>query len=226
MADNYHMSLEEVKLEDYKKLLESRELLPGRSILKDDLQNRFCIIRSEGVNNIKELLENLKTKKKMDEFAYKTKLPLDYLLILKREVKSYLPNPVNLKYFPGINQDYVEKMAVMGIKNTKHLFNKIQNMEELSKLSIEADIPQNELLEILKLSDLARISGVGPVFARMILDTRIDTAAKMADANAELLFKKLKKLNEEKNYTKAKFTQKDVQYCIDFAKKLPKGFEY
>ena len=40
------------------------------------------------------------------------------------------------------------------------------------------------------------------------------------------LFKKLKKLNEEKNYTKAKFTQKDVQYCIDFAKKLPKGFEH
>ena len=162
----------------------------------------------------------------MDEFAYKTKLPLDYLLILKRDLKSYLPNPVNLKYFPGINQDYVEKMAVMGIKNTKHLFNKVQNIEELSKLSIELDIPQSELLEILKLSDLARISGVGPVFARMILDTRIDTAAKMANANAELLFKKLKKLNEEKNYTKAKFTQKDVQYCIDFAKKLPKGFEY
>jgi nucleotidyltransferase/DNA polymerase involved in DNA repair len=148
------------------------------------------------------------------------------LLILKRDVKSYLPNPVNLKYFPGINQDHVEKMAVMGIKNTKHLFNKVQNIEELSKLSIEADIPQSELLEILKLSDLARINGVGPVFARMILDTRIDTAAKMANANAELLFKKLKKLNEEKNYTKAKFTQKDVQYCIDFAKKLPKGFEY
>ena len=76
MADNYHMSLEEVKLEDYEKILESKELLPGRRILKDNIQNRFCIIRSEGVNNLKELLENLKTKKKMDEFAYKTKLPI------------------------------------------------------------------------------------------------------------------------------------------------------
>ena len=224
MADKYHISLEEVKLEEYVKILESKELLPGRSILKDNIQDRFSIIRSEGVNNLKELLEKLKTKKKMDEFAYKTRLPLDYLLILKREINSYLPNPVNLKYFPGINLDYVEKLAVMGIKNSKHLMNKVQNTEELYKLSKESDIPQNELLEIIKLSDLVRISGVGPVFARMILDTRTDTAAKMADAHAELLFKELKKINAEKNYTKAKFTQKDVQYCIDFAKKLPKGF--
>ena len=99
-----------------KKYLNPVNYCLGRSILKDDLQNRFCLIRSEGVNNIKELLENLKTKKKMDEFAFKTKLPLDYLLILKRDVKSYLTNPVNLNIFQESIRIMWKKWLLWGLK--------------------------------------------------------------------------------------------------------------
>jgi hypothetical protein len=152
-------------------------------------------------------------------------LPYNYLIILKREIKSYQPNPVSLKNFPGINPDYVEKMGLIKIKNSKQLFIRVQNPEELFKLSERSNIPLKELLEILKLSDLVRISGVGPVFARMMLDIGADSTVKMANSSAEILFNKLTALNKEKNYTKAKFTIKDVYYCIDFAKKLPESVE-
>ena len=63
MTDNYHISLEEVSLEEYQRILESKEILPGRRILKEDILERFEIIRNIGVKNLKELLDQLKTKK-------------------------------------------------------------------------------------------------------------------------------------------------------------------
>jgi hypothetical protein len=226
MKYSYHISLEDLELEEYEKILESKRLLPGRKVLKERIHDNFNIIRSKGVNNLKELLELLKTKKKMEKFASDTGLSYNYLIILKRDIKSYQPNPINLKNFPGINPHYVEKMALIKIKNSKQLLIKVQNMEDLFELSEQLSIPLKELLEILKLSDLVRISGVGPVFARMLYDSGIDSTAKMAYASAEILFNELTALNKEKNYTRAKFTVKDVHYCIDFAKKLPERFEF
>jgi hypothetical protein len=221
MIDKYHISLKEISLEEYQNILKSKKLLPGRRILENNISERFEIISNIGIKNLEELLGQLKNKKKIENFKNKTGIPKDYLLILKREIKSYLPNPVNLTKFPGVNKDYISKMADIGIKNSKQIITQIIDQKELSTLSKKSDIPPNDLLEILRLSDLVRISGVGPVFARMILDNGTNTAEKVANSNSKHLFEELKSLNEKRNYTKAKFTQNDVFYCINFAKKLP-----
>ena len=221
MINNYHISLEEVSLEEYQKILESKKLLPGRRILENNISERFEIMRNTGVKNLKELLVQLKNKKNIEDFKNKTGIPQDYLVILKREIKSYLPNPVSLTKFPGINQDYIEKMADIGIKNSKQILIQVIDQEDLSHLSMKLKIPPNDLLEILRLSDLVRISGVGPVFARIMFDNGTNTTEKVANCNPKHLFEELISLNEKNNYTKAKFTQNDVFYCINFAKKLP-----
>jgi hypothetical protein len=221
MINKYHISLEEVSLEEYQKILESKKLLPGRRILENNISERFEIIRNAGVKNLEELLGQLKNKKNIEDFKNKTGIPKDYLLILKREIKSYLPNPVSLTKFPGINQDNVAKMADMRIKNSKQILTRVMGQNDLSHLSIKLDIPPNDLLEILRLSDLVRISGVGPIFARMMYDNGTNTTEKVANSNPKPLFEELISLNEKNNYTKAKFTQNDVFYCINFAKKLP-----
>jgi hypothetical protein len=222
MINKYHISLKEVGLEEYQKILESKKLLPGRRILENNISKNFEIMHKMGIKNLEELLEQLKNKKKIENFKNKTGIPENYLIILKREIKSYLPNPVSLTKFPGINQDFVEKMADVGIKNSKQFINQIINQKELSNLSIQSDIPPNDLFEILCLSDLVRISGVGPVFARMMIDNGTNTTEKVANCSPKHLFEELKHLNEKRNYTKAKFTQNDIIYCVNFAKKLPK----
>ena len=130
MINNYHISLEEVSLEEYQKILESKKLLPGRRILENNISERFEIMRNTGVKNLKELLVQLKNKKDIEDFKNKTGIPQDYLVILKREIKSYLPNPVSLTKFPGINQDYVEKMADIGIKNSKQILIQVMDQKE------------------------------------------------------------------------------------------------
>lgn len=222
MCENYHIPLHEVKIDEYKKILESKELLPGRKILKENINDKFIIIRSVGINNLEELIEALKNKKKMEKFAFETGIDYNYLTILKREINSYQPKPVYLKNFPGFNQQYLEALSLLKIKNSKQLFLRIKNKEDLENLSEQTDIPFTDLLELFKLSDLVRINGVGPVFARMMLEIEVDGTFKMANSSSKILYNKLTKLNMEKNYTKAQFTIKDIQYCIDFAKKLPK----
>lgn len=56
------------------------------------------------MKNPQELLIFLKTPKKAAEFAKITRLPEDYLLILRREVSSYQTKPITLEKFPGIKK--------------------------------------------------------------------------------------------------------------------------
>lgn len=226
MKDNYHISLKEISLDEYEKILESKELLPGRIILKEDIHEKFNKIRSNDIEDLEKLLEQLNSKKKIKKFALDSGLNENYLTILRREIKSNLPHPVKLNSFPGVNSENIEILATMGIKNSKNLYNKVKNKEELYKLQNKTNIPLKELLEIINMSDLVRVSGVGPVFSRMIIDVGIESAKKMSEVDSKQLFKDLVKINIEKNYTKANFTQNDVEYCANFAKKLPKGFEY
>ncbi len=226
MVDPYSIPLEEFSLGEYQKILESTPILPGRKILKEDISQRFGIFRSKKIRNLKELLGEIKTKNRMKQFSKETGLSEEYLVILRRDIKSYLSKTVYLKDFPGVNSEYIENLVDIGIKNSKNLFQRSKTLKERDRLSEEADVSPEDLLELVKLCDLVRVSGVGTLFARMILETGVDTTEKVAKASPESLFPKLEALNKDKGYTKAKFRVEDIRYCINFAKRLPKAIEY
>lgn len=80
-------------------------------------------------------------------------------------------------------------------------------------------------MELVKLSDLARISGVGPVFARLLYEAGAETVEVLGSKSAELLFERLHAINQAQQYTKAMASLKDVRYCIEAANALPKIIE-
>lgn len=53
-----------------------------------------------------------------------------YLTILRREVNSYQPKPIQLKDIPGVNPEVVRKMDQLGIRNTKQLFPHVLTRED------------------------------------------------------------------------------------------------
>jgi hypothetical protein len=226
MADQYHINLSQFTLVQLREIVESGDLLPSRQILGEQVPERFAILESMGINNLQELITALSTKKKVERFAQESGLPLDYLTILRRQAGSYVPGPVYFKDIPGLDPDHVERLASAGIKQTKQLFERTKTRAERADLSEQTGIPADALLELVKLTDLARAGWVGPVFARIIYETGVDSVSKLAEQRPEVLFEKALAVNREQQLTRASFTLKDVKACIETAKSLPKVIEY
>ncbi len=225
-TDNYHINLENFSIEKYQKVLEQSEMIPSRMILKEQIGERIKCLKKQGIKNLQDIVNVLKTPKNVKEFAKKSGLPEDYLTILIREVNSYQPKPVNLNKFPGIKNEVIDKLGKFGLKNTKHLFGKIKTKKERSELAKQANISSEELMELVKLTDISRIKWIGPIFARIFLESGTDTAEKISKSKAENLFKKLAEINNKRKYTKGKFTVKDIQLCVNVSKDVPKVIQY
>lgn len=221
MNDQYHIDLEKYSLEKFKSNLKSRDLIPSRVSLKDDLDERFEILEINGISNIKELIEALKTKPKIESFSKQTGLSIEYLTLLRREAKSYLPNPIRLDKFSGIPAEYVANLEIAGITNSRQLFNEARSKEQRKQLSQTAGCPIDILNELVCLSDLSRAYGVGPVFARMIYDVGVETI----EAFTELTADDFIKIYEEKTRKKADFGAHEIQFSLELAKELDVAVE-
>lgn len=226
MEDHYYIDLDSISLSDYEKELQNTELIPSRKIIQEDLKNRFGILRQHGVNHLGDLLTFLKTPDKVKEFARITGLSVEYLSILKREIASSQPKPVPLSEFPNIKKETVEKLAQLGIKNTKQLFDFIKTDVERKELCKKTGIAYDEILELTKLTDVSRIKWVGANFARLLVDSPYDTVEKISSADYTIVYEILVKIKKEKNYFKGMFGLNDMKLCVMAASNVPRAIHY
>jgi hypothetical protein len=221
MSDNYFIDPDKFSIDKFKNILKTKDILPGRIVLKDKLDERFDLLKSKGINLLSDLLNILKTKPRVEKFAKETGLSADYLIILRREANSYISVPVKLIDLPFIDTDIIEKLELNGIKDSKQLFDNAAKRPEREKLANRYTLPLDKISELVQLCDLVRITGVGPVFARIIYDSGIKTVRDFLSFDSSDLFERLTRTNNEKGLTKAKFTIKDIEYCIELGKDLP-----
>ena len=216
MKHKYYIDTEKFTLNKFKNSLQERRMIPSRVILKEDLDARFEILNSSGIDNLKALIDALKTKDKIEAFSSKSGLSIEYLTILKREASSYLPNPVNLNKFPGIDSKAIEALEKIGIKNTKQFYNKVNIGQDVNLISEKANVPMNVICELASLSDLARLYGVGPVFARIIYDVGIKSVESFISYSA----KEFVEFYENSTKKKADFSESDINFSLDLAREL------
>ncbi len=214
--DNYWVDLKKFPLKKFQESLKKRDMIPSRLILKDNIDKRCGILKSNGVENLWDISDLLKTKPKIEEFSNKTGLSVDYLTILKREVNSFRSGSVQLKKFPGIDENCIEKLSQQKINNSKQLFNKTFEKNDRIKLAETAGIPIKKLDEIISLSDLVRAYGVGPHFARIIFDIGITSISDFIKHKGEYFIK----IYEDKTSKKADFSAAEIDFSIDIAKEL------
>ncbi len=215
MNERYYIDLQKYDLQKFKQSLKRRDLIPSRVILKENLDKRFEVMSKQGIKTLKDLIDVLKNKQKIEIFSKKSELPVDYLTILKREASSYLPNPVKLDKFTWIDKNAIDILDSIGIKNTRNFFEKINN-SSVEKVSLETGISSDKLQEIYSLSDLARLYGVGPVFAKIIYDVGIVSAEKFVTISG----KEFIEIYEKKLNKKADFSVSDIDFSIELAREL------
>ncbi len=225
MKDSYSVNTTKFSLDRLRDSLKTKDILPGRKVLKEQLNERFDLLKSEGIESLFDLLDILKSKTKIEQFASKTGLDTDYLIILRREANSYVSVPVRLIDLPIVETDTIKKLDSIGIRDSKQLFIKAAQLSAREQLAVNYNIQIEALTELVQLSDLIRITGVGPVFAQIILDSGIGSLEEFLSLDSKELFDRLIKTNSERGLTKARFTIKDIEYCIELGKELPIVFE-
>lgn len=226
MSNSYYIDLKTYPLARYRDILKSMEMIPSRKILHEDIDRRFDLLMREGIDNLQRLSEQLKNPKSIHILAATTGIPQEFLEILKRELSGLRRPPSPLKDFPGIDPAVITKLESAGLKNTMQFFEAAQTRDGRMKIAEQCGIDYPVILELAKLSGLSRLYGVGPVFARMLFDSGTDTVSKIADADPHALYEKLMKMNDEKEYTRIKFREKDMVYCKLFARNFPKTDAY
>jgi predicted flap endonuclease-1-like 5' DNA nuclease len=227
ISEQYHIALEQFSLEEFKHILETSRLLPSQRVLGEKLPERFATLEAMGIANLQDLANRLRSKKETERFSQESGLPQDYLTIMRRRIGFYTPKPVPLGKFPGIDLEHVERLAAAGIKQTRQLLERAASKQDRAELSRLTGVPADALLELVKLSDLARAIGVGPTWARLIYEAGIDTMEKLANSSAEDLAEKVRATNEEKKLVKTALpSMEDLASSAEIWKRLPKVIEY
>ena len=226
-AFGYYLDLCAFNLEKLKALLKSTRLLPGQRILQENIDERFACLKQNGIENLQQLQKALKTKTNVQSFASATGLPVDYLTILRREVNSYQPKPINLRDFPGVNPEVIRKLDKIGIKNTKQFFAIVLTREERNEFAGQNQIEYEDILELTKLTDLARMKWVGPKFARLLVESEYDTVEKVVNSNYEELYHALVLTNEDNGIYTGKFGIEDMKSWVNIVvQDVPQVIQY
>lgn len=200
---NYSLDLSLISLDRFFQLTRSKQMLPGRAMLHEMMEDRFAILARAGITNLKVLMRQLGSKQKMESFSARWDLPYTYLVLLKREAGSYQAKPFSLSDFPGVPFEYTESLRSKGFRNTRDFFELAQTGPMRSDLASVTGIPEARLLESFSLCDLSRITGVGGTMARYCYEAGIRSVREFADAQPPQF---------------SEFPEEDIRYCIEYAR--------
>ncbi len=131
-------------------------------------------------------------------------------------------NPFRLRGFRGVNPEHVARLEALGIRTTEQLLARGATQPERTSLARLADIPEDTVLELVKLSDLARLPGVKGIRARLYYEAGIDSIEKMAEWEPEALRLMVAQYVERTGFEGVPPLPKEVSSTVANARQLPK----
>jgi hypothetical protein len=130
-------------------------------------------------------------------------------------------NPFKLRDFRGVKPEFIARLAVRNIKTTAQILATGATREKRALLAADTGIPQEALLELVRLSDLARLPGVKGIRARLYHDAGVDSVEKMAGWEPEALLIWMEQYVVQTGFTGTPPLPKEVSSTIANARKLP-----
>jgi hypothetical protein len=174
------------------------------------------------INNLKNLRMYF-----MSISAYYEFLNKKQMILKTKELMGLIKlDTYKLKDFQGINRENIEKLNRNGIKTAAQILEIGSTKQDRNKLSKLTNIPVDSILELVKLSDLARIPGAKKVRARLYYECGLDTLAKMATYDPEKLIKISAEFIKKTGFKGIPPTPKEAEHTVTLAKYLKKYVEY
>ena len=134
--------------------------------------------------------------------------------------------PFRLKDFLGIKPSVIGRLAELGIRNTEQILGAARTESERKALAKDSGVSAEVILELVKMSDLARIFGLKGIRARLYHDAGIDTAEKMARMDPDELIRISGEFIKRSGFHGIPPTPKEAQFTVKAARDLQRVVEY
>lgn len=134
--------------------------------------------------------------------------------------------PFPLKDFRGVDIEDLEILARQGISNTDQMLQAGATEKDRRLLAEQTGIPEPNIVELVKLSDLARIPGVKGTRARLYYEAGIDSVAKIANLEPEDFHNQVVDYVNKSGFEGVPTLPAEAVYTVDKARKLPSVIDY
>ena len=131
-----------------------------------------------------------------------------------------------LREFLNVDKDSVKKLSAMGISTPKKLLDKCQAKEDRAELAKSAEVPEGQVLELVKLSDLSRLPGLKKVRGRLFFEGGLDTLDKIAALEPEEVIATLQEYIDRSGFKGIPPTLSEAASAVSMARFLPRVVEY
>lgn len=126
----------------------------------------------------------------------------------------------------GIAVDIADKLKSKGLKDSDAFLESVKTPKQRRDLAKELGAEEKAVLELANRTDLARIKGIGDVFADLLETSGVDTVKELSKRVPENLHAKMVEINNEKKVAGRQPTLDMVKDWVAQAKELPKLLEY
>lgn len=126
----------------------------------------------------------------------------------------------------GIQPGTIQKLKTIGIVTAEQMLAAGKAPVGRAALARETGIPVDVILELVKLSDQARIGGHKRVRARLYHDAGLDTLDKIAELEPEEVCRKLDEYIRQSGFNGIPPTPREAANSVRMARYLPRMVEY
>ena len=136
-------------------------------------------------------------------------------------MKTKKRNPFKLRDFRDVQPEHIARLEAIGIKTTDQMLASGGTGRQRHTLAQESGVPEPVILELVRLSDLARLPGVKGIRARLYYNAGVDSVAKMAAWEPGDLRRMVTAYVEQTGFDGLPPLPKEVSSTIANAQKLP-----
>jgi len=135
-------------------------------------------------------------------------------------------SPFRLKDFLWVNQAHIAKLKAAGITNIAQMIENGKTPGARKELARSTGMTTEDILELVKLADLARVTGVKTIRARLYHDAGLDTLDKIALLDAPMLREICTRFVNATSFPGVPPTPKEATFTVTSAKTLPRIVEW
>ncbi|MFX1284532.1 MAG: DUF4332 domain-containing protein [Promethearchaeota archaeon] len=132
----------------------------------------------------------------------------------------------NLRDFQDVNKEYIKMLSTQEIRTANQMLDKGRTPVGRTELAKKSGVPLDYIVELVKLSNLARIGGLKKKRARLFFDAGLDTLDKISSWDAHELMEMLSEFVSRTGFQGSPSNLSETKHTISKAKFLQRVVEY